>query len=206
MSLYNYLCDKFGKNNPFFTSDIKYKNYSKPWLYKELNKLCTENRIMRFERGLYYIPEETIFGPSILNPSKVIEKKYIFDGNQVIGYYSGITFLNQLRLTTQMSNVIEVYTNNEPSNVRDLMVGKQKVLLRKSRTDVNSENVAVLSFLELMNSVPSGFIDDEKQGILVKYIKENGIDRKAISRYAPLFPDKAIRNLVESELIYSVAQ
>jgi len=206
VSLYNYLCGKFGKNNPFFTSDIEYMDYSRPWIYKELNKLCGESKIIRFERGLYYIPEETIFGPSILNPSKVIEKKYIFDGDQVIGYYSGITFLNQLRLTTQMSNVIEVYTNNETSNVRDMMIGKQKVLLRKSRTDVNRENVAVLSFLELMNSIPSGFIDNEKQGILVEYIKDNGIDRKSISRYAPLFPDKAIRNLVESELIYSVAQ
>ena len=98
-----------------------------------------------------------------------------------------------------MSNVIEVYTNKETLNVRDMMVGKQKVLLRKSRTDVNRENVAVLSFLELMNSIPSGFIDNEKQGILVEYIKDNGIDRKSISRYAPLFPDKAIRNLVESE-------
>ena len=77
MSLYNYLCDKFGKNNPFFTSDIEYMDYSKPWIYKELNKLCGESKIIRFERGLYYIPEETIFGPSILNPNKIIEKKYI---------------------------------------------------------------------------------------------------------------------------------
>ena len=29
---------------------------------------------------------------------------------------------------------------------------------------------------------------------------------KDILQYAPLFPDKAIRTLVESELIYSVAQ
>ncbi len=206
MSLYDYLYDKFGKNNPFFTSDIEYKNYSRPWLYKELNKLCDESKIIRFERGLYYIPEETIFGPSILNPNKVIEKKYIFDGEQVIGYYSGISFLNLLGLTTQMSNVIEVYTNNEPSNVRTLMVGTQRVLLRKSRADITRENVAVLSFLELMNFVPFGFINDERQGILMKYIKKNGINRKAISQYAPLFPDKAIRNLVESELIYSVEQ
>lgn len=206
MSLYDYLYSKFGKNNPFFTSDIGYKEYSKPWIYKELNRLCGENKIIRFERGLYYIPEETIFGPSILNPTKVIEKKYIFDGEQVIGYYSGIAFLNRLRLTGQMSNVIELYTNKEPSNVRSLMVGKQRVLIRKARTCINRENVAVLSFLELMNSVPLGFIDNEKQRILAEFIKKNGIKRKDISYYVPLFPDKAIRNLVESELIYSVAQ
>jgi len=116
-----------------------------------------------------------------------------------------MTFLNQLRLTTQMPNVIEIYTNNEPSNVRDVMVGNQKVLLRKSRTDINKENIAVLSFLEMMNFVTTSFIDSDRKQIIVRYMRENGIARKDISQYAPLFPDKAIRNLVESELIYNVA-
>ena len=122
------------------------------------------------------------------------------------GYYSGITFLNQLRLTTQMPNVIEIYTNNEPSNVRDITVGKQKVILRRARTEVNDSNVAVLCFLEVMNSISAKFIDSEKKKILEEYIADNTITRKDITEYAPLFPDKAIRTLVESELIYSVTQ
>lgn len=203
--LFEYLYNKFGTNEPFFTSEIKYLNYSKPWLYKELNKLCDEGKIIRYERGLYYIPTKTIFGPSIMDPSKVIVKKYIYDGTETVGYYSGTTFLNQLRLTTQMSNVIEIYTNNELSNVRDVMVGKQRVLVRKSRTEINGSNVAVLSFLEMMNSIPVKFIDDEKRRIIEKYLSDNRITRKDITQYAPLFPDKAIRTLVESELIYCVA-
>lgn len=206
MNLYEYLCAEFGLNNPFYTTEIQYKEYSKPWLYKELNKLCNDGKLIRYERGLYYIPTQTIFGPSILDPGKVITKKYIFDGVDTNGYYSGITFLNQLRLTTQMPNVIEIYTNNEPSNIRNIMVGNQKVILRKSRTEVNNSNVAVLSFLEVMNSVSAKFIDNEKKKILEQYIIDNTITRKEITEYAPLFPDKAIRTLVESELIYSVAQ
>ena len=42
--------------------------------------------------------------------------------------------------------------------------------------------------------------------VIERFIAENGITRKAVSEYAPLFPDKAIRTLVESEVIYSVAQ
>lgn len=205
MILFEYLCSKFGTNEPFFTSEIDYPNYSKPWLYKELNKLCDEGKIIRFERGLYYIPTKTIFGPSIMDPGKVIAKKYIYDGTETIGYYSGTTFLNQLRLTTQMPNVIEIYTNNEPSNVRDVMVGKQRVIVRRARTTVNRSNVAVLSFLEMMNSIPVKFFDSEKKLIIERYLTDNGISRKDITKYAPLFPDKAIRTLVESELIYSVA-
>ena len=204
MNLYEYLYERFGTNRPFFTTEIQFKEYSKPWLYKELNKLCNDGKIIRYERGLYYIPTQTIFGPSILDPGKVITKKYIFDGEETNGYYSGTTFLNQLRLTTQMPNVIEIYTNNEPSNVRDITVGKQKVILRKARTVVKNSNVAVLSFLELMNSVSASFIDDEKREIIKQYIIDNTITRKDITEYAPLFPDKAIRTLVESELIYCV--
>lgn len=205
MSLYDYLYNEFGFNEPFFTIEINYKNYSKPWLYKELNKLCDEEKIIRYERGLYYIPTQTVLGNSILAPSKVITKKYIFDGCETIGYYSGITFLNQLGLTTQVPNVIEIYTNNEPSNVRETTIGRQRVLLRKARTTVNQSNVAVLSFLEMMNSIPTNYIDDEKRIIINQYIVNNGITRKDITKYVPLFPDRAIRTLVESELIYCVA-
>ena len=140
----------------------------------------------------------------MLNPRKVIEKKYISDGNNTMGYYSGVTFQNQLRLTTQMSNVIEIYTNNEPSNVRDIYVGNQKVLLRKARTQITDSNVAVLTFLELMNDITPSFLDDERKMIIKNYIKNNAITRKKITEYAPVFPDKVMRNLIESEVIYSV--
>lgn len=118
-----------------------------------MQALCEERKIIRYEKGVYYIPTKTVFGDSILNPRKVIEKKYIKDGDKIIGYYSGITFQNQLKLTTQMPNVIEVYTNNETAKIRDVFVGKQKVILRKARTTINNDNVAVLSFLELMNDI-----------------------------------------------------
>ena len=206
MNLYEYLLSTFGTDEPFYTTEINYGEYSKPWLYKELNKLCEEEKIIRYERGLYYIPTQTIFGPSILDPNKVITKKYINDGKDTVGFYSGVTFLNQLHLTTQCPNVIEIYTNNEPSNVRDAVVGKQRVILRRARTTVNGDNAAVLSFLEMMNTISSKFVDEDKKPLIEKYISDNRITRKDILQDAPLFPDKAIRTLVESELIYSVAQ
>jgi len=206
MNLYEYLLNTFGTDEPFYTTEIRYGKYSKPWLYKELNKLCKDGKIIRYERGIFYIPAKTIFGPSVLDPNKVITKKYIKDGDDTVGFYSGVTFLNRLHLTSQCPNVIEIYTNNEPSNVRDVTVGNQRVVLRRARTTVNGDNVAVLCFLELMNTVSAKFVDKDKKMIIERFISDNGITRKDILQYAPLFPDKAIRTLVESELIYSVAQ
>lgn len=206
MTLYEYLLQQYGTNEPIVSAQITFKEYSRPWIMKQLKSLCEDGKLIRFEKGIYYIPTDTVFGKSILNPRKVIEKKYINDGENTIGYYSGITFQNQLKLTTQMPNVIEIYTNNETTNVREIMVGKQKVILRKARTRINSTNVAVLSFLEMMNDILPRTLDGEKKNRITEYIYSNGITKQDIISYATVFPDKVMRNLIESEAIFSVAQ
>lgn len=206
MTLFDYLLQQYGTNEPIASAQITFKEYSRPWIMKQLKSLCEGGKLIRFEKGIYYIPTDTAFGKSILNPRKIIEKKYINDGENTIGYYSGITFQNQLKLTTQMPNVIEIYTNNETTNVRDVMVGKQKVILRKARTTINSTNVAVLSFLEMMNDIIPRSLDSEKKNRIAEFIKNSGITRQDIISYMNVFPDKVMRNLIESEVIFSVAQ
>ena len=206
MTLYDALVEKYGFNEPIVSSEITFKSYSRPWIYKQLNMLCKEEKLVRYEKGIYYIPTETVFGKSLLNPRKVIEKKYVNNGENIIGYYSGIAFQNQLKITTQMSNVIEIYTNNETTNVREVVVGKQKAILRKARTFITNENVGVLSFLELMNDIVPRALDDEKKSRIINYINSNGISKNDIISYAKVFPDKVMRNLIESEAIFSVAQ
>ncbi len=206
MTLFESILQKYGTNEPILSSEISFQDYSRPWIYKQLNQLCVDGRLIRYEKGIYYIPTLTPFGKSLLNPRKVIERKYIFRGGETVGYYCGMTFQNQLRLTTQMPNVIELYTNNETTRARDVYVGKQKVLLRRARTKITAANADVLSFLELMNELDADMLDDEKKAILAKFISDRQITRKGITTYAPMFPDRAMRTLIESEVIYSVAQ
>ena len=47
MKLYDYLLNDYGYNEPFFSSEIEFENYSKPWIYKELSKLCREEKIVK---------------------------------------------------------------------------------------------------------------------------------------------------------------
>ena len=204
MTLFEFLLQQYGANEPILSAEITFQAYSRPWIYKQLNQLCEEGQLVRYEKGIYYILTQTPFGNSLLNPRKVIERKYISQGGDTVGYYSGVTFQNQLRLTTQMPNVIEIYTNNEATRVRDIYVGKQKVLLRKARTKITAANADVLSFLELMNDLKPDTLDEEKKAIITGFIADRNITRKDITTYAPVFPDKAKRTLIESELIYSV--
>lgn len=206
MEFYQYLLDKYGKNEPILFSEIEYKNYSDPWLYKALSRLCDEGLLSRFEKGVYYIPVNTLLGTSVLDPRKVIEKKYVGTDNHRSGYYSGVTFLNQIGISTQMPNVIEVYTNKETSTVREVKIGSQRVLLRRARTPITAKNADVQGFLEMMNTVPAAYFDDERRRIVSDYIARCGITRADISEYAPAFPDRAMRTMIESEVIYSVTR
>lgn len=206
MGLYEVLLDKYGYNEPILTNEIQFNNYSKPWIYKELNKLCDNNQIKRFEKGIYYIPEQTPFGESVLNPSKVVEKKYIKSAYETFGYYSGYYLLNLLGLSNQAPNVIEVYSNNESSKMRDIKVGAQNVRVRKSRVNITKDNVAVLTFLELMNVIDVSNLDVEKKKIIIDFIARFHVSRQDITRYSPAYPDKAMRAMIESEIIYNVAQ
>ena len=112
MTLYEALLEQYGYNEPILTSEIQFNNYSKPWVYKELNRLCDNNQVVRFEKGVYYIPKQTPLGPSALNPSKVLEKKYIKSDDDTFGYYSGCYLMNIMGISNQVPNVIEVYSNN----------------------------------------------------------------------------------------------
>ena len=206
MEFYDYLLSSYGYDEPILSGEISYKSYSVPWIKKKLKKLCDEEKIIRFEKGIYYIPTDTPLGKSRLDPKKVIQKKYINDGKRTIGYFSGMTFLNMLGLSAQVPNRIEIYTNNEPSRVREVSVGSQKVLLRRARTGITDDNAATMSFLELMTYTDAGFFDLNKKKIVSAFIDKNGITRKSVSDYSPYFPDKAMRTLVESEVIYDIAR
>lgn len=204
MALYEYLLDMYGYNEPIMMNELSYKEYSKPWLSKELAALCASGKLIRFEKGVYYAPKMTALGPSRLDPQKVIEKKYIANNCEKKGYYSGVSFLNRTGLSTQVPNSVEIYTNAETAKVREVMVGPMRVILRRARTPITKDNVAVQSFLELMNTVSASFFDDERRRITESFIRESGITKKDITKYAGAFPDKAMRTLVESELIYHV--
>jgi len=205
MRFYDWLLEKYGYNEPIFTSEIEFEDYSRPWIFKELNQLCRKGLLARYDKGICYIPKTTFLGKTLLDPRKVITKKYISANGDIVGYYSGNTLLNLMDLSTQMSNSIEIYTNNEKTKIREIKIGSQKVILRRSRTKVTRENSAVMQLLELMNFSSAEFFDKERKDIVCNFIKEKNITRKMISEYAPFFPDKAIRNLITSEVIYSVA-
>lgn len=205
MTLYDYLIAEYGYDEPIILSEIIFENYSISWIRKEINKLCHEDKLTMFENGIYYIPSQTMLGKSKLDYRKVINKKYIDNGKDVIGYYTGLSFMNSIGLTTQVPNVIDIYTNNAKSRCREIKVANRSVIIRRSRKTINKYNASVMQFLELMNKTDAEFYDAERKDIIKKYITENNITRALLSECVKAFPGKASQTLVESGLIYELA-
>ena len=206
MTWYESLLNCFGYNEPFKTSEINFEDYSKEKICIEMTKLCKKGKVVRFETGIYYIPKTNKFGTVIFNQSKIVDKKYIKDGEQVFGYYSGTELEYRLGLTKVKPNTIVIYTNGEKTRMRRVMVGSQRIILRKPRTKIDKFNASVLCFLELMNGIDTETLYEYKRKLIADYITENRITQRQITKYIPYFPDKTCRNLIESEVIYRVPQ
>ena len=197
----------YGTNEPLLFEEIQsvLSRYSQQRIYQLIDKAISEQKLIRFENGIYYIPAITIYGISKINPGKVIYRKYIANKGKTYGYYSGLTLLNSLGLTTQVPNIIEVVTNKEASRVREIYVGKQKVRLRKARIPITKENAVALSVLELFNKLdPKLYNKPDWRGV-INYIKESKLDLKKILIFSSAYPARAVKNLMNSEVAFEVA-
>ena len=200
---------KFGTNHPIFTSEIleEMSEYSRPRVFQLLKKLEQDESIVKFTKGVYYIPTETRYGRSLISVEQVVRKKYVSDKREVFGIYGGLQMQQSFMLTYQVPNAIEVVTNNETMWVREIKLKNRSVILRKSRLPITKENAAAYTILELFNNIDMRkyFSDTSVQREVSGFIREKAIKVKDVYSLAGVFPSKATRNIIESGIINEFA-
>ena len=137
------LKEKYGINQPIFIKEIldEMKEYSRARVFQLLKKYEGEKQIIKFDTGVYYIPRITRFGLSNISVEQVVKKKYISNNEEVYGIYGGLTLQLNFLLSYQVPVTLEVITNNETMWNRDVMINGRKIIVKKSRTTINKENV-----------------------------------------------------------------
>lgn len=208
MNIFNELTSNFGADEPILIDDIvdMYPGRSRPWIDKAIKAMVDRGQIKRFSPGVYYIPRKTVLGDSVLNPRKVIAKKYIRNSRETYGYLGGTSLLNSFGLTTQVPNVITVISNNESTRGRRIEIGNQRVYLCKPPTTVTSSNFKTLQFCELIRLVDLENLDSIEIRNLENYITENNISLSSISEYCSVFPDSVSRKILGGPLIEKLAR
>ena len=74
-----------------------------------------------------------------VNADTVARYKYVSRGGKVDGFYSGNTFANQLGISTQVPNKVEIVSNNMAAKVREVPIGKRTFIVRRPVVPVNEE-------------------------------------------------------------------
>lgn len=198
---------KYGDNEPIFLEEIKLElaNYTKARIFQLLSVAIESKEIAKFDGGVYYFPTQSVLGMSKLNPRKVIEKKYIKNKESIYGFYSGLSLLNTFGLTNQIPNVIEIVTNNESTRLREVNIGNQKIILKKSRTQITKNNYYELMILELFNIIDVDKLRKENMKEIVEYMNNKSLSPGDVLRYAKYVPAKAVKNFISSEVPYAFA-
>lgn len=203
--LKSYLLENYGYNEPIFLNDLKIEELSENAVRQSVKRLVANGFLERFDKGVYYIPKQDgLLEKSYLDPVLVIMRKYVRNESETYGYVTGMTFANQIGLTTQMPAIIEIVTNREATNGRMVTVGNQKVRIKKAVVTVSDNNADLLQFLDCIGQAEkySELSMEETLEILSAYVKGKGFTREQLGGVASVITGVSAKKLIEWGLIY----
>jgi hypothetical protein len=162
--------NKISDGQVFTYTDFNIEVERKDTIVKTLNNLAAKGKITKLSKGKFYKPQTTEFG--VLLPSSYqIVKDFIEKDGKLIGYLTGYSVYNDLLLTTQIANVIQIGTNQYR---RALKRGNYKisfVLQTNKITRANYRFLQVLDAVRFVRSIPATTVDEACER-LIQIFKE----------------------------------
>ena len=189
-------------------NDLKIEELSENAMRQSVKRLVASGFLERFDNGIYYIPKQNgVLGKSYLDPILVIMRKYVRNESDTYGYVTGMTFANQLGLTTQMPAIIEIVTNRESTNGRTITVGDQRVRIKKAAVTVSDNNAELLQFLDGIGQAEkyTELSMEETIEIMSTYVKRKCFTREQLAGVSSVITGATAKKLIEWGLIYEFA-
>ena len=154
---------------------------------KALNRMATSGKIVKLAKGKYYKPETTPFGQ--LQPSQAqVVKDLLEEEGKIIGYLTGFSIYNQLGLTTQVSNTIQIGRNQTRPNFKR---ERYTISFIKQKNNITKENIRLLQILDAIRyikKIPDANIETSCKRLLgiLKQLTEE--DKRTMVRLALKYP------------------
>lgn len=206
--LKTYLMENYGYNEPIFLNDLAIEGLSDNAVRQSVKRLVASGFLERYDNGIYYIPKrDGLLGKSYLDPSMVIMRRYVQNKSEIYGYLTGISFANQLGLTTQMPAVIEIVTNREASNGRMITVGSQRVRIKKPAITVRDSNAELLQLLDTIGQAEKYTELTKKETIetLISYMRKKRFTKEQLSEVSAVITGATAKKMIEWGMIYEFA-
>lgn len=141
--------DRFERGYIFTYNDFNIEVTNSGALIKYLNRLVNSGQIKRLSKGRFYKPKETVFGELKPDMYQVV-KDLLEANNKTQGYLTGFSIFNQLGLTTQVANTIQIGVNNEKKAITR---GMYKIKFVKQANKITKENVSALQLLDCIKYI-----------------------------------------------------
>ena len=208
MNIISYLENVYGYATPIFLKDVRIGGKSKAAIKESFYRAVKDGKLERQSNGIYYLKKEQEFGGHITFDD-VIERKFLYSDYAedrklrelfVIGYYSGMTFLNRIGISEQVPAILEITTNNATNNKRFYVSRGSKAIIRKARTEVTFQNYKMLQFLDMFHWLSLWEIK-EKRELLRKYIVDNYLTKHQFSEYIQLYSFQTLKKITEGGLL-----
>lgn len=203
--LKTYLMENYGYNEPIILNDLSVEGLSKNAVRQSVKRLAASGFLERYDSGIYYIPKRNgLLGKSYLDPSVVIMRKYVRNKSEIYGYVTGISFANQLGLTTQMPAVIEIVTNREATNGRMITVGTQRVRIKKPAITVSDSNAELLQLLDSVSQAEkyTELPMEETIDRLIAYVRQKRFTKGQLSEVSSILTGATAKKLIKWGMIY----
>ncbi len=157
--------DKLPKGYVFTYSNFVADVNKKEAIIKALNRLAATGKIVKLSKGKFYKPEESPFGT--LEPEqKQIVKDLLEKDGKLIGYITGLGIYNQLKLTTQVSYVMQIGRNETRPALKR---GMYSITFIKQKNTITKENIPLLQLLDAIRFIKK--IPDTSIETLCKRLK-----------------------------------
>jgi len=168
---------KIPNGQVFSYTDFNIEVERKDTIVKTLNNFVAKGKIAKLSKGKFYKPEVTEFG-ELLPSSYQIVKDFIEKDGKLIGYLTGYSVYNELLLTTQIANIIQIGTNQYR---RPLKRGNYKILFVLQPNKITKTNFRFLQILDAVRFVRSipATTTDEACKRLIQIFKELTAEEQA---------------------------
>ena len=128
-----------------FDIEVKYRAA----VSRHLNRMVASNAIARLSKGKFYKVERSRFGDVPPDEYQVV-KDYLECEGKAIGYITGYRSFNEMKLTTQVSNVIHIGSNQRHDPLKR-GVFRIKFIIQKN--NITKDNIPFLRILDAIKSI-----------------------------------------------------
>ncbi|MCD4827118.1 MAG: hypothetical protein K8Q99_05000 [Acholeplasmataceae bacterium] len=195
--LYEYIEKKYKYSEPFLLKELYegFPDVNQGTIRESVRRLLDQEKLIKSKNGVYGLPDPNrILKTAVLNSEDALNKKYIkSEDGSVIGYRSGFYIANALRLTTQTSSDLVIYSNEVSKKKRTIKVKNMRVIINQSRVRVTNKNYKLLQVLDLFvdfNKFSEYSLNDSKEKIS-HYLYELDLSNEEIEHIVEAYPKDA---------------